>query len=154
MTPKLFLLTWKQEAESFLKEDFNNLKKNLRAEGYVDSNWRMRAVNATAGDYIIIFRQGAKSGLLGFGHILNGEASDKGDGRRYLIRITNLRDAIDAPFIDKKTLLLAGIKKTTLETQSSGNGFMSNDEFINFEKLCLHKLNKKLSDLCNEYCIK
>ena len=152
---KLFLITWKPEFGSYTKEQFNELKKSLRRDGYVKTPWTMRASEVNIGDQIILFRQGEVTGLYGFGHVTGSdEILEKDDSRKFEVTLCNLRDSIDQPFFSKKELVLGGIKNTLLNAQSSAQGSVPEDQVKVFQQIFSAKYGFGLEKLCVEYCIK
>jgi hypothetical protein len=151
---KTYLITWKPEAGLFTEDEFNALKKTLRQNRFVDDDWRMRAAGVKKGERVVLFRQGKQTGLCGFGTILDDCVKQKKATRRYTVRLTNMRDSIDAPFLEKKELTGAGIKKQSLEMQSSSNGAISKEEVAVIERLCQERLGHSLDELCTQYCVR
>ena len=152
---KLFLITWKPEFGSYTKEQFNELKKSLRRDGYVKTPWTMRASEVNIGDQIILFRQGEVTGLYGFGHVTGSdEIIEKDDSRKFEVTLCNLRDSIDQPFFSKKDLVAGGIKNTLLNSQSSAQGSVPEDQVEVFQQIFSAKYGFELEKLCAEYCIK
>jgi hypothetical protein len=152
---KLFLITWKPEFGSYTKEQFNELKKSLRRDGFVKTPWTMRASEVNIGDQVILFRQGEVTGLYGFGHVTGSdEIVDKNDTRKFEVTLCNLRDSIDQPFFSKKDLVAEGIKNTLLNAQSSAQGSVPEDQVKVFQQIFSAKYGFGLEKLCAEYCIK
>jgi len=151
---KLFLITWKPEFGSYTKEQFNELKKSLRRDGYVKTPWTMRASEVNIGDQIILFRQGEVTGLYGFGHVTGSdEILEKDHSRKFEVTLCNLRDSIDQPFFSKKELVLGGIKNTLLNAQSSAQGSVSSEQADALNQILVNKYGYGLDRACFEYCI-
>lgn len=152
---KLFLITWKPEFGSYTKEQFNELKKLLRRDGYVKTPWTMRAIEVNVGDYVILYRQGEISGLYGFGHVTGSNEIISNDGsRKFEITLYNLRDSIDQPFFSKKDLVSLGIKNSLLNIQSSAQGCVPVGQVEIFQQIFSSKYGFGFERLCVEYCIK
>ena len=152
---KLFLITWKPEFGSYTKEQFNELKKSLRKDGFVKTPWTMRASEVNIGDRIILFRQGEVTGLYGFGHVTGSDEILENDGsRKFEVTLCNLRDSIDQPFFSKKDLVSGGVKNTLLNAQSSAQGSVPEDQAKVFQQIFSAKYGFGLEKLCSEYCIK
>jgi hypothetical protein len=152
---KLFLITWKPEFGSYTKDQFNELKKLLRKDGFVKTPWTMRASEVNIGDQIILFRQGEVTGLYGFGHVTGSdEIIEKDESRKFEVTLYNLRDSIDQPFFSKKDLVAGGIKSTLLNAQSSAQGSVSEEQVKVFQEIFISKYGFGLEKLCFEYCIK
>jgi hypothetical protein len=152
---KLFLITWKPEFGAYTKEQFNELKKLLRRDGYVKTPWTMRAVEVNVGDYVILYRQGEISGLYGFGHVTGSNEMIANDGsRKFEVTLCNLRDSIDQPFFLKKDLVASGIKNSLLNMQSSAQGSVPEDQVKIFQQILNSKYGFGFDKLCVEYCIK
>ena len=146
-----YILTWKPEAGTYSIKDFNKLKVDLRLNGSVDSNWRMRTTEAQKGDQAIFFRQGEETGVVGFGEIVGDGFLDDQGSRRYPVRIFNLRDSFETPYILKDELVKVGIKESALNTQASGNSPLSNTDIASIDSMCRDKFSKSLSDMCLGY---
>jgi len=151
---KLFLITWKPELGSYTKEQFNELKKSLRRDGFVKTPWTMRASEVNIGDQVILFRQGEVTGLYGFGHVTGSEQIiEKDDSKKCDVTLYNLRDSIDQPFFTKKDLVTHGIKNTLLNAQSSAHGSVPSDQADALNQILVNKYGYGLDRACHEYCI-
>jgi len=150
----LFILTWKPEFGSYGKEEFNELKKILRKNGFVKTPWSVYSSQANANDLVILFRQGQVTGLYGFGHISNSSGIIEKDGSKKLeVNFLNLRDSIDQPFFTKKDLILEGFKESLLNAQSSAQGSVSIDQLQILNQVLIKKYGYGLEKACFEYCI-
>lgn len=151
---KLFLITWKPEFGSYTKEQFNELKKSLRRDGFVKTPWKMRASEVNIGDQVILFRQGGVTGLYGFGHVTGSdEIIEKDDSRKFEVTLCNLRDATNQPFFAKKDLVAGGIKTTLLNAQSSAHGSVPSEQTDALNQILVNKYGYGLDKACFEYCI-
>ena len=150
------LITWKPEKGRFSEKDFDQLKKTLRANnGSVEDTWPIRAKDMEAGIPLALFRQGRKTGLIGFGTVLDGQPTeDLGATRRYKVVFRNLRDSIDRPFFDKKLLIKAGIPNSILNTESSGNGKLPDSVVKILDALCQEHYSVTLNEACSRYCMR
>jgi hypothetical protein len=151
---KLFLITWKPEFGSYTKEQFNELKKFLRRDGFIKTPWTMRASEVNIGDQVILFRQGEVTGLYGFGHVTGSdEIIEKDNSRKFEVTLCNLRDSIDQPFFSKQDLIRQGFNEKLLTAQSSAQGSVPIDQAQTLNQILINKYGFGLDRACFEYCI-
>jgi hypothetical protein len=148
---KCYIVTWKPEVGAYSKKDFDTLKVDLREQGFVDSNWRMRSTSAEKGDCVLIFRQGKETGLMGFGEIMSTVSPDEEGVRRCKVRIHNLRDSSELPYLTKQALTDAGIPISVFNVQASGSRALSITETELTDSLCRSSLGHPLDELCRCY---
>lgn len=120
--PRVIVLTWKPEInEDFGETEFNQLAQQCWNDGFVESKWRFLTKKYSAGDLVIVVRQGKQPGLVAFGKVTTNGEQIKDSGSHYArVKLSRMRDCFENPFLDKKALLLLGIRKSLLETQASG----------------------------------
>lgn len=145
------VLTWKPEINPDFKEaDFDELAKRCWKQGFVDVNWRFSGKRYQASDFVIVLRQGLKPGLVALGHVRGDRATDaSADGSHYtLVRLTVMRDHFEEPFLTRKDLLALGLRKSSVDTQSSGAILLEDKEVQELKDVLIKQTGKDFSDLC------
>jgi hypothetical protein len=102
-------------------------------------------------DGVLIFRQGKETGLMGFGEILSPVSPDEKGVRRCMIRVHNLRDSSELPYLTKQALTDVGIPVGVFNAQASGSRALSIAETELTDSLCRSSLGHPLDELCRSY---